>query len=231
MLPVATITPLTHIVAVPLSALRMPRMTRVADGAGSPLRPSSANASMSTPSTHASTWKPTPANAKSTSANASSPRLPPVDSVDVWSLLSGATDASPRVEIPVSPRVLLEFDDEGRAGGAIWKLMVGQFSRAGWQGPTYPNASSPTSDPDSVNHDCGAGCLFEVRSDPTEHNDLAAAQPDRVAAMAARLAALGTGMFSNNDTGVDLCPPGTPGDCACWMAANVYDGTLGPWQR
>lgn len=168
-----------------------------------------------------------PADAR---AAAASPPLPPVDSVDVWPLLTGANGSSPRTEIPVSPSVLMQFDDGGRAGAPIWKLMVGKFSRAGWQGPTYPNASSPASDPDAVDHDCGAGCLFDVRADPTEHDDLAAAQPARVSAMAARLAVLRAGMFSNNDTGANLCPPGTPGDCACWMAANVYGGYLGPWQ-
>ena len=52
--------------------------------------------------------------------------------------------------------------------------------------------------------------------------------------MVARLAVLRADMFSNRDVGENLCAPGTPGICMCWMAENVYTeygGTLGPWQR
>ena len=54
-------------------------------------------------------------------------------------------------------------------------------------GPRYPNGTVPQ--PQS--QDCGdAGCLYNVIDDPTEHEDLAAAQPDVLANLTARFAEL-----------------------------------------
>ena len=47
--------------------------------------------------------------------------------------------------------------------------------------------------------------------------------------MSARLDALARGFFTNNDTGTDACPPGTP-LCGCWAAVHVHGGFLGPYQ-
>ena len=63
-------------------------------------------------------------------ANTSSPVLPPVDSLDVWPLISGTNASSPRTELPVSPQILMQFEPDG---GPIYKLMLGAFGRAGWQ--------------------------------------------------------------------------------------------------
>ena len=54
---------------------------------------------------------------------------------------------------------------------------------------------------------CGAGCLFDVEADSTEQEDVAAAHPDVVAALTARLAELAPSFYSNNETGTDspLC--------------------------
>jgi len=100
----------------------------------------------------------------------------------------------------------------------------------------YPNATSTDAGITDF-YDCGdgsgpasPGCLFDNAAAPTEHVDLAAAQPGIVAAMAARLAALVPGFFSNNDTGVDVCPPGTL-LCGCWAAQHVWGGFFGPYQH
>jgi hypothetical protein len=80
--------------------------------------------------------------------------------------------------------------------------------------------------------DCGAtGCLFEVASDESESDNLAAQRPDLVAAMTARLAELRKGFYSNEDRGVDVDGCAGKGDCACWAAANVWGGFFGPWQK
>lgn len=42
-----------------------------------------------------------------------------------------------------------------------------------WQGPLFPNGSSP-----ALNPGCPQGCLFDVLADPTEQNDIKAQQPD-----------------------------------------------------
>ena len=164
-----------------------------------------------------------------TAAASAHPPQPPIDSMDVWPLLSGANTTSPRTEIHVSGDTLLQFDPPSDSG-PIYKLMVGVQNRAGWAGPVYPNSTStPSNDVSSVSMDCGEGCLWEVRSDPSETHNLASAQPARLAAMLARLAVLNTTIHSNSDVGVSVCPAGT-GDCACWAAVHLHKNTLGPWQ-
>ena len=167
---------------------------------------------------------------------AAASNLPPIDSLDLWPLLSGATTQSPRTEVPLelsgaSPALIV----------GDYKLLVGQQggsnnSPGGWQGPRYPNASSAQHDPTKVAIDCGArGCLFDVQNDPTEQTDLAATKPSVLAAMHARLRELQPGAYSNNETGVDdpACaskPKDMP--CACFLAqkGNKWDGFLGPYQ-
>ncbi len=108
-----------------------------------------------------------------------------------------------------------------------------QTGPAGWAGPVYPNASSAAHSID-VDVDCGtAGCLFNVTADPGEHNDLAASMPAAVAALGARLDELALGIWENEETGTDACPPNTTGTepCACWMAWHRYGGFLGACVR
>ena len=130
-------------------------------------------------------------------AAAAEPPLPPIDSLSVWQLISGANATSPRVEWPLTP--LGEMTAQGRngsgtgswAGGGApqpwggdagymaegrYKLLVGEVRQAGWPGPLHPNASSAW---DSYNDvlDCRTGCLFDVLADPSERHDLAATMP------------------------------------------------------
>jgi arylsulfatase I/J len=152
--------------------------------------------------------------------------LPPPDGLNMWPLLTGATETSPRSEVPLSPQSLISWP---------WKLQLGLQEFSSWTGQTYPNASSTDA---AINYviDCGdgsgpssPGCLFNMEEDPTEHTDLAAVNPDIVSAMATRLSSLVPGFFSNNDTGVDVCPSGTL-LCGCWAAQHVWGGFFGPFQ-
>jgi arylsulfatase B len=152
-------------------------------------------------------------------APAAAAGLPPVDSLDMWSLLSGAAPGSPRQEVPVDPSTLVVYP---------WKLLRGPQWWSGWQGPQYPNASSPQRSP-NVWHLCGTGCLYNLASDPTESQDVAALHPQLVSSMSARLDVLAQGFFSNQDKGVDACPNGTQ-LCGCWAAVNTWGGYLGPYQ-
>ena len=161
-----------------------------------------------------------------TDAKAAAAGLPPIDSLNVWPLISHANATSPRTEIPVGPTVLLHTQ---------YKLMLGAQIEATWGGPQYPNSSSVAAPVDpGPTLACGAkgGCLFDVIADPTEHADIAAQHPALVADMTARLTELRKGFWFNHDNFSDseVCPPGvniTP--CACWAATNVWGGYFGPW--
>ena len=162
-----------------------------------------------------------------TDKTAAAAGLPPVDSLDVWPLISGANLTSPRVEIPVQPNVLISGQ---------YKLITNRMIEASWAGPDYPNASSPASPVDpGPTLICAAhgGCLFDVVADPTEHEDIAAQNPAIVADMAARLAVLAKGFFTNSDdfSATTVCPADTGNvtPCGCWAALNVWGGYFGPW--
>ena len=154
-----------------------------------------------------------------TDAKAAAAHLPPIDSLDLWPLLTGANVTSPRVEVPVAPSTLIAWP---------WKLLTGLQWWSGYSGALYPNASSPSASP-NLWVDCGAGCLFNLSADASETDNVAAEHPGIVAAMAARLSDLSQGFYSNNDSGVDACPPGTL-LCGCWAAVHTWGGALGPYQ-
>jgi arylsulfatase A-like enzyme len=148
-------------------------------------------------------------------------KLPPIDSLNVWPLISGQNSTSPRTEIPVSESALIQGQ---------YKLLTGPQIEATWSGPSYPNASSPASPVDpGPTLKCAGGCLFDVIADPTEHNDIAAQNPALVASMSARLAELVKGYYTNNDTFVNLCPSNITMPCACWAALNTWGGYFGPY--
>jgi hypothetical protein len=82
--------------------------------------------------------------------------------------------------------------ENGSGGGYIrgkWKLLVGnQTSGTAHNGPAYPNASTPAHG-GGADLDCGAGCLFDIRSDPTEEENVAGSNPQVVVELQAALAA------------------------------------------
>jgi len=151
--------------------------------------------------------------------------LPPVDSVNLWPLVSFANKTSPRWEIPVSPTTLIQ----GR-----YKLIHGQMIEATWSGVNYPNSSSVEHPVDpGPTLKCPTGCLFDVVSDPTEHDDIAINHPDIVTSMIQRLNELEKGFFTNNDdfSNSTFCPSdlGNFSSCGCYAAVNIYNRYFGPW--
>ena len=84
----------------------------------------------------------------------------------------GSSDATPQSGNTIVQGVI-------RSDG--WKLLQGKLANNWWTGPIYPNSTTyPTG-----SHDCGAGgCLFNIFTDPTEHNDVAAENPDIVKELA-----------------------------------------------
>ena len=132
-----------------------------------------------------------------------------------------ARGTAPRTELAVSSTALIIGHH---------KVLTGKQVFDGHTGVTYPNASS-VAHPISAVRDCDKGCLFDVYADETEDNDLAATHPDLLATMLAKLAVWNEGAWTNADVGVDVCPAGTKGICACWAAVHVWGGWFGPYQK
>lgn len=106
--------------------------------------------------------------------------VPKLDGLDQWPIISGASTAVVRSEVFPAKGVLIQEQ---------WKLVVGGVGgTAMWSGQHYPKV--PATGPKNL--DCGAGCLFDVVSDPEERLNLngSAAHAGTVAKMQARLAAL-----------------------------------------
>lgn len=113
--------------------------------------------------------------------------LPPVDSINVWSLVSGQESKSPRNELPLSIASPLSSSEALIIGD--YKLLLGQVEWPYWQGPAFPNNTAGINAPygnDLPPYDCGnrttlsGGCLFNVRKDPHETSDLAQSMPERL---------------------------------------------------
>ena len=93
--------------------------------------------------------------------------LPPIDSLNVWSLISGHNLTSPRVEWPITPfgedtkregcsvgrvpkwadnALVHKYWHGGRDAAYMadgrYKLLVGKIRQAGWCGQVHPNIST-----------------------------------------------------------------------------------------
>ena len=176
--------------------------------------------------------------------------LPPPEGHNVWPYLSGAVTRSPRSSVVLGSSVLangtLDEYGEGDAAGngthsytivggmivdegkdGLWKLLYEDVLMSGWQGPRFPNLTVTTFFQGSVSH-CGSparggsgGCLYRLDEDPTEHADVAALYPERVAAMLATLSKHNATVFS---------PYRGPWDPkVCVAAIGRWGGFWGPW--
>ena len=143
-----------------------------------------------------------------TDERAAKAKLPPIDSLNVWPLISGQNSTSPRVDIPVTKNTLISGD---------YKILTGDISEAGWTGPHYPNSSHHI---DAVAK-CGDGCLYNIKEDPLEQHDLATEMPDVLKKMQSKLAEYQSTHF-NPDRGSEW-----PG--ACEAATNHYGYYWGPF--
>ena len=155
-------------------------------------------------------------------ARAAAAGLPPVDSVNLWPMLSGANGTSPRAELALGSAGLSAPWTDGAPAvqGLIqlpWKLLLGELGQNIWQSPTYPNES--TRWPDTP-FSCGGGCLFDIEADPSEYEDLAAARPDVVARLKARAEELQRAAYNPQRGGDD--------GAACGAALGRWGGLWGP---
>lgn len=161
-------------------------------------------------------------------AAAASANLPPVESFNLWPLLSGANATAPRTElaIGVGPNVVPGHNLTTVQGLIIppYKLLIGPLGQDIWQGPQYPNASTDWVDtPRHCGNANGAGCLYNIWEDPTEHEDIAAAHPDIVARLRARMDEIQATTFTPRR--------GTDDGAACSAAMNKWGGFWGPFLK
>jgi len=158
--------------------------------------------------------------------------LPPVDSINMWPLISGeptqanATAAAVRSEVHLSAESLIIRGDSGE----LYKLITGVQAGSGWVGPSYPNRTGHQPLPclpgrhfkfGTWSYDCGAGCLYDVEADETEHVELAAKLPAVAARLQARLKELNRHNYNPNR--------GVGDRAACHAAEERYRGFYGPW--
>jgi len=148
--------------------------------------------------------------------------LPPIDSHDLWPLLSGKVSVSPRTELAIG--------DVAQVGGLIsggYKILLGRNAQAVWTGPQFPNVTSHNSsrDPGRFSVACGntsaTGCLYHIATDPGEHINLAAKQPELWHQMMARLLHINETFFAPDR--------GSKDPAACDMATTRWKGFWGPW--
>ena len=142
--------------------------------------------------------------------------IPGIDSLDFWGALIDPSYSvtSVRTEIPLSfCNAEAECGWPGGIGNSAliswpWKIINGTQAGLGlWQGPQFPNAtkSIPMPGPDIG---CPHGCLFNIRDDPNEHNDMKESFPDLFSKLWSRLLEVGKGVYQTNyDGGAKSCLP------------------------
>ena len=154
--------------------------------------------------------------------------LPPIDSLDVWPLITGANATSPRVEWPLTP-LGEDLSRSAHGGDAAYmaegryKLIVGsRIEQQGWCGQVHPNTSLVWDSFKDTTGECAktkkkTGCLFDVLADPGEHEDLALIMPAKAQEIYAKMLAAEEHWFDPDR--------GEPDPRACEVAAKT-----GFWQ-
>ena len=147
-----------------------------------------------------------------TDKQAEKANLPPIDSLNMWPLISGENSTSPRVDIPLTLTTLISGE---------YKILTGDNRDAGWTGPVYPNSTHPKGGIETVEHCGDTGCLYNIMKDPEERTNLASKMPDVLNDMRAKLKKYQASHF-NPDRG-NIWPG------ACDTALNKYGGFWGPF--
>ena len=147
-----------------------------------------------------------------TDDRAAKAKLPPVDSMNMWPLISGQNATSPRVDIPLSEKTLIS---------GPYKILTGTVPQAGWTGPQFPNGTHPKGGI-SAKEECGdKGCLYNIIDDPEERINLATKESEILQTMQQKLAKYQASYFNPNR--------GEVSPLACQAALNKYGGFWGPY--
>ena len=161
------------------------------------------------------------------------PDVPPCDSVDVWdSLVTANATRSARTSV-----ALAWCNEEAECGkghsigdsaliahAGRYKIVNGTQRGYGfYQGPLFPNASTPKQPGDAgIGLDCSAGCLFDLFEDPNETANLKDAQPAVYQELLDMLVAAAETQFQTNYTGgADVC-------AAVPQYVKEHQGFIGP---
>jgi arylsulfatase I/J len=148
--------------------------------------------------------------------------LPPIDSLNMWDLVSGQNMTSPRVDIVLG--IQNYGKEETMSGWGLisgdYKILVGRVSNAGWTGPQYPNNTNPAGGITAVEN-CNEGCLFNIKEDPEERNNLNTTMTEVLSKMQEKLKMYFTTFFNPDRGKTD--------PRACETAINEYRGFWGPW--
>ena len=152
------------------------------------------------------------ADVNPTDRKAAAANLPPVDSMDMWPLISGKNSTSPRMDIPISNLTLISNN---------YKILLGTVSKAGWTGPLYPNSTTQNGGILTFEHCGDTGCLYNIKDDPEERNNLADKTPNVLKDMRSKLAKYQATCFNPNR--------GKKWPGACDIAMNTYGGFWGPF--
>ena len=162
-------------------------------------------------------------------------KLPPIDSINVMEYLLGQNATIPRNYVVIGDTSAIAPNQAGNTlvGGLImdnFKILVGAKSRS-WEinqyvitGPEWPNKTShlvPLLHSKKCTRDAIHGCLFDIKSDPSERNNLAASQPKLFYKMLVQLDTFQSRVYSPNR--------GTRDPQACTDAKTKYGGYWGPF--
>jgi len=181
---------------------------------------------------HGADWYATFANLAGADPKDPAPGMPPTDSIDMWPYLSGKIEASPRTELLLSSRYAPHAVGGGDKNGSS-ALIVGDYKLVRhaqqycfWMGPMYPNKTTDHSKDKPCNVCGDLGCLFNIKTDPGEHVDLAKIETKIHAELYFRALEL-------DKTSIEAVKgPGWRGDhnstLACEDAKNKYGGFWGP---
>ena len=146
--------------------------------------------------------------------------LPPIDSLNLWPLVSGENETSPRTEYFIDMNSLIQNNYKFYNGTTI--------DFAGWTSTLFPNSSSPQQPIQPLKKKCQKGCLYDIIKDPNEYNDIMNENMDVAQNLNARLVELRKTYYTNNEKGIEKCPKNINTSCQCWAALNIYGGFWGP---
>ena len=150
---------------------------------------------------------------------AAASNLPPVDSFNMWPMLSGVNVTSPRETILIQKDLIVHNQ---------WKYVPHgtKMIESERGGLVYPNMTTDSTGDwiDNYNYHCtqSDGCLFDVVSDISEKNECSAHYPEIVTMMQGLLARERTTIWSTNHVNSPLCTK---------VAYEKYGGFYGPFEE
>ena len=162
--------------------------------------------------------------------------LPPVDSINLWPLLSGANTTAPRDVLPLVVDVGLGHAKIPLVNYSAlivgdWKWVVGlAIVQSFHQGPQFPNASlipyGEFTNKSYIQHcpdlgPLGGGCLYNLATDPNELDNVAERHIKVVKQIREQLDALRVTKYQ--------LPSDTSQEKACLAKKDEYGNFYGPW--